>query len=63
MYRIFAAWLTTSSMHSKIKSEYCKSGMGLNPINAAPTAVPIIAFSLIGVSIIRSWPNFSGRPK
>ncbi len=63
MYRIFAAWLTSSSMHSKRKSEYCRSGIGRIPISAAPTAAPAIAFSLIGVSMMRSWPNSSVRPR
>ena len=63
MSRIFAAWLTSSSMHSNRKSEYCMSAIGRRPASAAPTAAPAIAFSLIGVSMIRSCPNSSTRPR
>ena len=50
-------------MHSKRKSEYCMSAIGRIPSAAAPTAAPAITFSLIGVSMMRSWPNSSGRPR
>ena len=39
------------------------SAIGRMPSTAAPTAAPAIAFSLIGVSMIRSWPNSSTRPR
>ena len=38
------------------------SQTGRNPVIAAPTPQPIIAFSEIGVSRTRSSPNFSARP-
>ena len=38
------------------------STTGRIPIMAAPTARPEKAASLIGVSIIRSDPNFSNKP-
>ncbi len=50
-------------MHSKRKSEYCMSAIGRMPSTAAPIAAPAIAFSLIGVSMMRSWPNSSTRPR
>ncbi len=39
------------------------SAIGRIPSTAAPTAAPAIAFSLIGVSMIRSCPNSSTRPE
>ena len=53
IYRIFAAWLTISSIAHVARSANMISGTGLSPVIAAPTEKPIIADSLIGVA--RIW--------
>ena len=63
MYRIFASWLTISSMHSPMKSMNIMSTIGLRPVAPAPTASPMMPDSLMGVSITRSGPNSSSRPR
>jgi len=45
-----------------MKSANCISHTGLSPSTAAPTAVPMIAFSASGVSQTRSAPNSSMKP-
>lgn len=44
------------------KSIYISSATGRSPVIAAPTAVPTMAGSEIGVSITRSAPNVSINP-
>ncbi len=51
-------WLKAQEM----KSMNCISTTGSIPIMAAPMAAPIIADSLIGVSMIRSGPKWSRKP-
>ena len=43
------------------KSTYISSATGRRPVMAAPTAVPTMAGSLMGVSSIRSGPNSAMR--
>src|SRR3954449_1647711 len=62
MYRIFAAWLTTCSAASVMKSSYMISATGRIPCIAAPIAAPASAISEIGVLRTRSLPNSSSRP-
>ena len=57
MKRAFAAWFTSSSIASVMKSMNMISTTGRSPDSAAPTAAPQIAASLIGVSRTRSGPN------
>ena len=45
-----------------MKSANCISQTGRIPSTAAPTAVPMIAFSASGVSSTRSAPNSSMKP-
>ena len=45
-----------------MKSANCISQTGRSPSTAAPTAVPMIAFSASGVSSTRSAPNSSMKP-
>ena len=58
----FAALFTTWSSASVMKSMNMISSTGRMPDWAAPIATPVIAASLIGVSITRSAPNSSARP-
>ena len=50
-------------MTKKRKSPNIKSTIGLEPVIAAPTAIPVKPGSDIGVSIIRLVPNSSTRPE
>ena len=59
---ILAAWLTIWSIAWLVKSENWISTTGRIPHIAAPTAAPTIPSSEIGVSRIRSGPNFSSIP-
>jgi hypothetical protein len=63
MVRILAAWLTTASMAKVMKSMKEISTIGFSPDRAAPTAIPTIAASEIGVSRTRSPPNLSRKPR
>ena len=58
----FAAWLTSWSRASVTKSTNMISTTGRRPDCAAPTAIPQIAASLIGVFRTRSAPNSSTSP-
>ena len=51
------ATLTSWSKPQAMKSENCISQTGRRPAIAAPTAVPMMAASAIGVSRTRSAPN------
>src|SRR3954454_23884677 len=62
MYRIFAAWFTTCSEASVMKSSYMISATGRRPCIAAPIAVPASAISEIGVLRTRAGPNSSSIP-
>ena len=57
-----AAWLTSWSSASVMKSMNMISTTGRSPACAAPTATPQTAPSLIGVSMTRAVPNSSARP-
>ena len=57
-----AAAFTSWSRASVTKSTNMISSTGSNPDWAAPIATPVIAASLIGVSITRLVPNASARP-
>ena len=57
-----AAWLTSWSSASVMKSMNMISTTGRRPAWAAPTATPHTAPSLIGVLRTRSRPNSSDRP-
>ena len=58
----FAAWFAIWSEAISAKSMYISSTTGRRPTIAAPTAVPQMAASLIGVLKTRSRPNVSRRP-
>ena len=58
----FAAWLTSWSSASVMKSMNMISSTGRRPDWAAPIATPAIAASLIGVLSTRSRPNSSASP-
>lgn len=60
-YLAFATWFTIWSIATSRKSPYITSTTGRRPDTAAPSAVPIIADSLIGVSNTRS-PNLACSP-
>jgi hypothetical protein len=62
MYRIFAAWFTSWSIASVMKSTYITSATGRRPVTAAPTARPTIPSSVSGVSRTRSGPNSAISP-
>ena len=57
-----AAWLTSWSSASVMKSMNMISTTGRRPAWAAPTATPQTAPSLMGVLRTRSRPNSSDRP-
>ena len=57
-----AAWLTSWSSASVTKSTNMISTTGRAPDCAAPTAMPQIAASLMGVLRTRSGPNSSASP-
>jgi hypothetical protein len=57
-----AAWLTSWSSASVMKSMNMISTTGRRPDWAAPTAIPQTALSLIGVLSTRSTPNSSASP-
>ncbi len=57
-----AAALTSWSSASVMKSMNMISSTGRMPDWAAPIATPVMAASLIGVSITRPVPNSSARP-
>jgi len=63
MKRIFAIWFAISSMHSPMKSMNMMSTIGRRPVAAAPTPSPMIPFSEIGVSMMRSPPNSLNNPR
>ena len=63
IYLNLAIWFISWSRHTPRKSININSATGLKPVRAAPPAAPIIADSVIGVSITRSVPNFSDNPK
>jgi hypothetical protein len=63
MKRALAAWFTSASMPSVMKSMNMISTTGLRPPMAAPTAADSSVASLIGVSRTRSGPNASSRPR
>ena len=44
---------------SRRKPMFMPSTIGLRPVMAAPTAMPVKAFSAMGVSSTRSSPYFS----
>ena len=54
MYRNFAAWLKIWSKQTPMKSTNISSATGRRPVVAAPTAAPMNAASVIGVSSTRS---------
>ncbi len=62
MYGIAAMWLTIWSIASRAKLTVISSTTGRSPAIAAPTPVPTIVFSEIGVSRTRFSPNSSSRP-
>ena len=55
-------WLTSWSIASSEKLIVISSTTGRRPVMAAPTPVPTIVFSEIGVSRTRFSPNSSSRP-
>ena len=55
-------WLTIWSMASSEKLIVISSTTGRRPVIAAPTPMPTIVFSEIGVSRTRFSPNSSSRP-
>jgi hypothetical protein len=57
-----AAWLTIWSIASSEKLIVISSTTGRVPVIAAPTPIPTIVFSEIGVSRTRASPNSSSRP-
>ena len=58
-YQNFAAWFTSESMGSAMKSPNMISKIGRIPVTAAPNAAPASASSEIGVSKTRSAPKRS----
>jgi hypothetical protein len=44
------------------KLKVMNSTIGLRPVKAAPTAMPVKPCSVIGMSITRFGPNSSSRP-
>ena len=58
MAATFVSW----SKPQLMKSPNCISTTGRMPIMAAPMAVPTMADSLIGESMMRSGPKRSSRP-
>ncbi len=58
MAAAFTIWVNAF----EIKSANCISTTGRIPTSAAPTAVPTMAASQIGVSITRDAPNSSTKP-
>ena len=62
MYRIDAALLITWSSASSEKLIVISSTTGRSPAIAAPTPMPTIVFSEIGVSRTRFSPNSSSSP-
>ena len=62
IYRALAAVLTIGSIATVIKPVNCSSTTGFIPINAAPTPIPTIPASDIGVSNTLSEPNFFCNP-
>ena len=60
---IFAALLTIWSIATRLKLIVISSATGRRPPIAAPTAVPMIASSAIGVSRIRLSPNSPCNPR
>ena len=62
MYRCLAAWLTSCSIASVVKSSYMISTTGRMPCIAAPIPAPTIAISEIGVFRTRSGPNSASIP-
>lgn len=62
IYFPFAALLITWSIACIAKFIVINSQIGLNPYNAAPTAIPANPLSVIGVSITLYYPNFSYIP-
>src|SRR5207302_5836795 len=60
---ILAAWLTSWSMTSVMKSPNMMSTIGRIPVIAAPSPMPVMPASEIGESRIRSAPNSSTRPE
>ena len=59
---MWAAWLTIWSIASSEKLIVMSSTTGRSPAIAAPTPIPTIVFSEIGVSRTRFSPNSSSRP-
>ena len=57
-----AAWLTIWSIASSEKLIVISSTTGRSPAIAAPTPIPTIVFSEIGVSRTRFSPNSSSSP-
>ena len=57
-----AAWLTIWSNASSEKLIVMSSTTGRSPVMAAPTPMPTIVFSEIGVSRTRFSPNSSSSP-
>ena len=57
-----AAWLTIWSIASSEKLIVMSSTTGRRPVIAAPTPMPTIVFSEIGVSRTRFSPNSSSSP-
>ena len=55
-------WLTIWSIASSEKLIVISSTTGRRPVMAAPTPMPTIVFSEIGVSRTRFSPNSSSRP-
>ena len=57
-----AAWLTIWSIASSEKLIVISSTTGRSPLIAAPTPMPTMVFSEIGVSRTRFSPNSSSSP-
>ena len=57
-----AAWFTIMSRASSEKLKVIISAMGRMPVKAAPTAMPAMASSAMGVSRTRHSPNSASRP-
>ena len=55
MYAALAAWFTSWSKAVKVKPDSIT--IGRYPLNAAPTAAPVMTFSAIGVWRDRCAPN------
>ncbi len=61
--RNLAAWLTISSIAPRVNSTKLIDATGRSPVRAAPTEAAMMIASEIGMSMMRSGPNSSTRPR